>query len=295
MNNFHTPVLLKEVIEFLNIKTDKKYIDTTVGGGGHTLEILKRGGRVLGIDCDQEAIDYVREKVKSSERLTLVHGNFKDIREIARLNGFEKVAGILFDLGVSSYQLEDPLRGFSFQRDGPLDMRMDKSLLVKALDLVNGLSKGELYELFIKLGEERYARAISGNIIRARRVKPIETTKELALIVEQVYGVKRKSSLKGKALANKRVFQALRIAVNDELNNLEVSLPEAASLLEERGRLLAISFHSLEDRIVKNSFNKFQEKDLGRVLTKKPVEAGSDELRTNKKARSAKLRVFEKL
>ncbi|MDO8461152.1 MAG: 16S rRNA (cytosine(1402)-N(4))-methyltransferase RsmH [bacterium] len=296
MNNFHTPVLLKEVIEYLEVQRGKKYIDATMGGGGHAVEILERGGRVLGIDCDQEAIDYAGEKlkVKSSKLkvnkdLVLAKGNFRDIDKIARLNGFEKVSGILFDLGVSSYQLETSERGFSFQKEGPLDMRMDKDLGVRAADLINALSKKELYELFTKMGEERFARPISNNIIRARRVKKIETTRELASIIEKIGGA---TSAFAKASADKRVFQALRIAVNDELNNLQEALPKAINLLGDKGRIAVISFHSLEDRIVKDSFKRFQKQGKGTILTKKPVIAGNSEVQSNIRARSAKLRVF---
>lgn len=301
MNSFHTPVLLQETIEALKVQKGKKYIDATVGGGGHVLEILKHGGKVLGIDCDQEAIGYLSEKIKNHKqslfsikskiknwkRLTLVQGNFRDLGEIARSKGFTKAAGILFDLGVSSYQLEQEARGFSFQKEGPLDMRMDPSAgsgqAVTAADLINGLTKGELYELFSKLGQEPRALAISESIVRARRISPIKTTGELAMIIE-----KRRGGLA-------RVFQALRIAVNDELNNLRSVLPQAVSLLEKGGRLAVISFHSLEDRIVKDSFHHFQEKGLGTVITKKPIVPSLTEIKMNKRSRSAKLRVLEKL
>ena len=296
MNNFHTPVLLKEVIEYLEVQLGKKYIDATMGGGGHGFEILKLGGKVLGIDCDQEAIDYVKEKlkdqsskIKANKDLILVKGNFRDIDEIARLNGFEKVSGILFDLGVSSYQLETPGRGFSFQKEGPLDMRMDKDLGVRAADLINALSKKELYELFTKMGEERNAWAISSSIVRARRVKKIETTRELASIIEKIGGA---TSAFAKASADKRVFQALRIAVNDELSSLQEALLKTIDLLDKNGRIAVISFHSLEDRIVKDSFKKFQKQGLGTILTKKPIIAGNSEVQGNIRARSAKLRVF---
>lgn len=316
MNDFHVSVLLKESIEYLDVKKDGKYIDATLGGGGHTLEILKRGGKVLGIDVDQDAIDYVREKIKDQKsiliqsgskikdvekRFILVYGNFKDIDEIARLaakqahlNNFENADGILFDLGVSSYQINTPERGFSLQKEGPLDMRMDKNLAVKAADLLNILTKGELYELFTKLGEERNARAISDNIIRSRGIKPIETTQELTRIIEESYGIKKDVSGKTRALLSSKVFQALRIAVNDELNNLKIALPKAISLLKTDGRLVVISFHSLEDRVVKNSFKEFEKKGLGEILTKKIVVPGLDEIKNNVRSRSAKLRAFKK-
>lgn len=308
MDEYHIPVFLKEVLSFLKIQKGKKYIDATLGGGGHTFEILKRGGIVLGIDVDQEAIDYVREKVKSQTfdnawdkkkskvknlgELVLVKGNFKEIDKIARLKGFDKVSGIIFDLGLSSHQIESRQRGFSYQENAPLDMRMDKDLQVRAKDLINILTKGELYELFTKLGEEYNAYAISSDIVRARRVKPIETTKELALLVQEVYGMKKESN-KNKAIANKKVFQALRIAVNDELNNLKEGLPKAFDLLEKEGRLAVISFHSLEDRITKQTFKTFVTRGLGKNLTKKPILPSIEEISLNRRSKSAKLRVFE--
>ncbi len=199
MNSFfHQPVLLKETIAALNIKSGGKYIDATLGGGGHSFEILKLGGKVLGIDCDREAIDYTsgRWKVGSrkwnakEENLILVHGNFKNLEEIAHSNGFDKVSGILFDLGVSSHQLESQGRGFSFKREAALDMRMDPSGLsgqVTAADLINGLTKEELDELFSKLAQEKFSWPISNSIIRTRKIRPIKTTRELANLVTRVY------------------------------------------------------------------------------------------------------------
>lgn len=292
MSNFHKSVLLKEVIEGLRVEKDKKYIDATLGGGGHTGEILRLGGEVLGIDADQEAIEYVEKKFKfqiSNFKLRLARENFRDIDKIARLNnlpagrqGFEKVAGIIFDLGVSSHQIDSPARGFSFQNEGPLDMRMDQELEVRALDLIKILTKGELYEIFTKFGEESRAWAISDAIVRARSIKPIETTRDLAKIVFT------------KARQSKKVFQALRIVVNDELNAIMEALPKALELLERNGRLCVIAFHSLEDRIVKRKFIEFEEKNMGRIITKKPIVPDAYELTRNKRARSAKLRIFEK-
>lgn len=297
MNDFHTSVLLQEVIDFLNVKPGNKYVDATVGGGGHTFEILRRGGLVLGIDWDQEAIEYIQDKLKTQnsknwELLTLVKGNFREVGKLARENGFGKINGIIFDLGVSSYQLNNAERGFSFRQEGPLDMRMNPSASsgqVTAADLINGLNKGELYELFSKLGEERFALAISNSIVGARGIKPIETTTELAQIVRRVYG-----SHSSKIDPATRVFQALRISVNDELNNLREALFQGVELLNESGRIEVISFHSLEDRLVKEAFSIFQEKGVGRILTKKPVIPDIEEIKKNRRSRSAKLRVFEK-
>ena len=285
MSSFHKPVLLKEAIDGLRVEKNKKYIDATLGGGGHSGEILRRGGIVLGLDADQEAIEYIKNNFirrigGSNFKLTLVRGNFRDIDKIARDTNFDKVAGIIFDLGVSSHQIDNPKRGFSFQNEGPLDMRMDQQLGVRALDLIKILTKGELYEIFTKFGEESRAWAISDAIVRARSIKPIVTTGELAKIVFTRAG------------QSKKVFQALRIVVNDELNSIMQALPYALELLQENGRLCVISFHSLEDRIVKRKFIEFEEKGMGKIITEKPIVPSIEELRVNKRARSAKLRIF---
>ena len=296
MNNYHVSVLLKETIDLLNVQKGKKYIDATLGGGGHADLILERGGIVLGIDADQDALDYVQEKfkVKSSKfkigkELVLAKGNFKDIDKIAKENGFEHVAGIVFDLGVSSHQLDKAERGFSFQRTGPLDMRMDQDQEVKASDLVNILTKGELYELFTKLGEERFANAISERIISRRKINPIETTTELVGIVRQAVP-KYKHNINPAT----RVFQALRIAINDEVNNIKEVLPKALDLLESNGKLYVISFHSLEDRVVKYQFKEWEVLNMGKIVTKKPISPGKEEVERNRRSRSSKLRIFEK-
>ncbi|MEK7060951.1 MAG: 16S rRNA (cytosine(1402)-N(4))-methyltransferase RsmH [Patescibacteria group bacterium] len=293
-NEFHRSVLLKEVIDLLQIKKGKKYIDATLGGGGHTKKILELGGLVLGIDADQDAIDHVQNTIQD-QNLTQVLGNFKDIANIADLHGFSKVAGIIYDLGISSRQIEDANRGFSFQKEGPLDMRMDTNVSVTASDLANLLTEKELYEIFTKFGEEHRAMAISAALVRARRIKAIRTTGDLLKIIEGVYGVKGEVSNKFRGEMGKRVFQAFRIAVNSELENLKESLYKGIELLETRGRLVVISFHSLEDRIVKESFLDFQKKNLGRVITKKIILPSIREMEINPRSRSAKLRVFEKI
>ncbi len=296
MKDYHISVLLKETIEFLNVRPGEKYIDATLGGGGHTFEILRHGGHVLGLDVDQDALDYVgnefkvqSSKFKVGKDLFLAKGNFKDIDLLAKKEGFDKVFGIVFDLGVSSHQLQIAERGFSFQQDGPLDMRMDQDLGVKAADLVNILTRGELYELFTKLGEEYNARAIAERIVQARKVGPITTTTELVEIV--------KGELRGTFKINPatKVFQALRIAINDEINSLKEGLPKAFDLLEKGGRMVVISFHSLEDRIVKNQFKEWYEKGSGKIVTKKPVTPTRDEVIRNKRSRSSKMRIIEKL
>jgi 16S rRNA (cytosine1402-N4)-methyltransferase len=293
MNKYHTPVLLEESIDLLKIKPDGKYIDATLGGGGHSERILSLGGRVLGIDLDTEAIEYVKEKL--GEKISLAKGNFRDIDEIARLNNFEKVDGIIFDFGVSSHQIDTPERGFSFLREGPLDMRMDKDSPVTAEALINLLGKGELYDIFNKFGQDSRSWIISSSIIKSRRVKPIQTTEELARIIEKAYGIKNNNPSEfTKNFANRKVFQALRIAVNSELENINEGLPKAIYLLKEKGRIAVISFHSLEDSIVKRIFKDLEKKNMGKIITEKPIEASIKEARENPRAKSAKLRVFEK-
>lgn len=296
MTNYHISVLLQESLEYLNVEKGKQYIDATLGGGGHTLEILKKGGRVLGIDVDQDALDHIQEefkiqssKFKIGEDLLLAKGNFRNIDEIAKAHGFTEVAGILFDFGVSSHQLDTSTRGFSFLQGGPLDMRMDQDLGVTAKDLLQALQKKQLYELLQSYGEESHAWIIAEHIIRAREVSPITTTNELSRIVERA--VPRGKSTIHPAT---RVFQALRIAVNDEMHTIEEALPKAVHLLKENGRLVTISFHSLEDRIVKHAFLQYEKDGIGEIVTKKPIEPTNEEIASNNRSRSARLRAFIK-
>lgn len=290
-NNYHISVLKDEVLSALGVKPGRLYIDATLGGGGHTIAILERGGKALGIDVDEDAVTYVRQRAKEggfTENLKIVKGNFSDIESIAQKNDFEKVSGILFDLGVSSHQLDTPERGFSFRREGPLDMRMSQKLTVTARDLVNGLNKKELVTLFERLGEEYRAREIAERIVQSRKKQPIETTSQLASLVGDGMGYSPIDP-------STKVFQALRIAVNDELNNLRVGLNESIRLLEKKGKLVVISFHSLEDRIVKETFKNFSEAKLGIPLTNKPIVPREKEKQENPRSRSAKLRIFEKI
>jgi len=297
VDQYHIPALLNETVEVLNIRPGKKYIDATLGGGGHSEEILKRGGRLLGIDFDPEAIAFAQERLKkflacpglSPPKLAL--GNFANIDEIAKENGFEKVDGILFDLGVSSHQLETPARGFSFNQEGPLDMRMDPSLSLTARDLVNGLTEKELDELFSKLGGERYSHRLAKAIGEARKVKPIKTCDELAKIILQNAPPRGRFDRTHPAT---RVFQALRIAINDELNNLKTALPKAVELLNQKGRLVILSFHSLEDGLVKRFFLEQEVKGVLTVVTGRPITPSQAEVEKNPRARSAKLRAAEK-
>lgn len=307
----HIPVLRDEVINYLKVGPGKKYIDTTVGGGGHAEAILKAGGKLLGIDFDPEALKIAkkhltlacpaRQKLPSKVaaggsvdvnvwRLAL--GNFTKLKEIAKENGFTPVDGILFDLGISSYQLDDPKRGFSFNSNEILDMRINpKEQAVSAKDLINALNEGELYELFTKLGEEHFSRPIARHICRARRVKPIETGLELAEIIKNALPPRYRFGQKSAT----NVFRALRMAVNDELNNLREALPQTIEILGKEGRLVVLSFQSLEDRIVKDFFNTEEKKGSLKILTSKPIVPTEAEVEMNPRSRSTKLRAAEKL
>jgi 16S rRNA (cytosine1402-N4)-methyltransferase len=297
---FHKSVLYQEVLEALSVIPGEVYVDATLGGGGHTEGILQNGGKVIALDVDSAAIDFSSKRlgarkeggvwVTPTGNLTIYQSNFRHLDSVVKEEGVKSVSGILFDLGVSSFMLEAPERGFSFVKEGPLDMRMDQSLQVRAVDLVNALNEGELYELFSKLGEEPHARRFARDIVSHRLNKRIETTRELAEIIDQSLG--RVFGIKKEINPSTRVFMALRIAVNDELNNLKEALPKAVALLKRGGRLVIISFHSLEDRIVKEFLKK--EATL-KILTKKPLIPTQEEIRENPRARSAKMRVAERI
>lgn len=298
MSTFHQPVLLKETIENLRIKENGKYIDGTVGGGGHSEAILKLGGNILGIDCDPEALNYARKHLAACpvRRIVglnvswrLVRGNFKDLDKIAKENNFNEVDGILLDLGVSSYQLETPKRGFSFNSDSILDMRMDPDLKVTAQDLINVLNKGELEKLFKKFAQEKLACRVAEAIVDARRLNPIKTGRQLAEIILKV------KPRRGKVHPATQIFQVLRMAVNNEPNNLHEFLPKALNLLKTGGRLAIISFHSGEDRIVKQFLKQQEEKGIIKKIFKKPISPNFAEVKSNPRSRSAKLRVAEKI
>ena len=285
----HQPVLLSQVLKLLQPKSGKRIIDATVGGAGHAQELVSAGAQVLGIDADPEAIPVARQRLNPTHS-KVVQGNFKHLKAIASSQGFDPVDAILFDLGVSSHQLDTPQRGFSFQQDAPLAMRMDPGLQVTAADLVNALGRKELYTLFRQLAQERLVGPIAQAIVTARSLKPIKTTGQLASIVEAVYHHRR-----DKLHPATKVFQALRLAVNDELNNLKASLPQALGLLKPQGRLLVISFHEGEDRIVKHQFKTWAQANQVNLITKKPMTPELSEITTNPRCRSAKLRCVEKL
>lgn len=292
MNNYsHTPVLLEEAVNALSIVEGKKFIDATIGGGGHSKEILSIGGIVLGIDKDQDALDYLNLELSdkiNKNKLILVKGCFGDIFEIAKEKGFEKVDGVLFDFGVSSYQIDKSGRGFSIKQDEKLDMRMDLSNELTAYDVVNKYSLDTLTEIFLLYGEEHNAKKIAAEVIFKRKKNPIETTKQLSDLIERI-------GHKSEAIhPATRVFQAIRIEVNNELGDIKKGLNDSSKLLNSNGKIVAISFHSLEDRIVKQTFEKLKRQGIGYSLTKKPLTATYTELMNNKRSRSAKMRIFEK-
>lgn len=297
MDNYHISVLLREVIDLLQIKPGGQYIDATLGGGGHTFAIMQKGGRVLGIDQDIDALNYVKQKLEQSEykdQLVLAKGNFRQLDKIASENGFNKVSGILFDLGVSSHQIDSDDRGFSFLKDGPLDMRMDKESPVTADYLVNLLGKDELADLFFSQGEIN-SRVIAKTILEQRKIKAIKTTKELTEVIAKALGIKGEISDFTKNKISQKVFQALRIAVNDELVSLEEVLPKAFALLESKGRIAVTSFHSKEDKIVKEFFINLEKNNMGKIINQEIIKASKEESNSNSRARSAILRVIEKI
>lgn len=286
-NEYHTPVLVKEVITALNVKSGGRYIDATLGDGGHTKQIVDHGGIVLGIDQDPEAIERTRKRLETEtekEKVTMMNINFDHIGEAAREKGFEQVDGILFDLGMSSFQLISG-RGFTFQSDEPLDMRMDPSRSVTAADLVNGLGRKELIELFVKYGQESNASRIAFAIVQTRRLSAIRTTGQLSQLIERVSG------RKGRLHPATKVFMSLRMAVNGELPALQEALPQAVELLREQGRLVVISFHEGEDRIVKLLFRNTS---VLQELPHSPFSPSEEEIKHNSRSRSARLRVAEK-
>lgn len=287
----HIPVLPKEVIQYLKPEPNENFIDCTIGQGGHALNILEKNkprGKVLGIDQDENQIENSKLKIKQyQERIILVCDNFANLKKIVEEYKFEPVAGILLDLGMSSWHLEEGERGFTFQKNEPLDMRFDTKTELTAKKIINEWSASEIERILKEYGEEKFARKISRDIAETRKIRPIKNTLELAQLIEKIIPGQNKH----KAV---KVFQALRIAVNDELKNLERVLPQAVEILSKKGRLVIISFHSLEDRIVKNFFRESARNKIVNILTKKPIIAGSEELKTNSRSRSAKLRAVIK-
>ena len=305
----HKPVLLNEVIAGLEIKPGGVYVDCTVGGGGHSFEIIKRAkkGHLYAFDRDEEAINASKERLKQFDNVTFIHDNYKNAKEDLDNLGVAGVDGVLIDLGVSSPQLDHGERGFSFLHEGRLDMRMDRRQKLSAYEVVNTYPREKLVEILYKYGEESNAKNIVQKIIEAREKSPIETTMELKNIVESAFP---KKVIYGKGGVSKQTFQAIRIEVNGELEGLEQALSDLAGKLSSGGRMAVISFHSLEDRIVKNLFKNLStdcicppktpvcicgHKASVKLINKKPITASKEELEFNPRSSSAKLRIIEKL
>ena len=307
----HTTVLLDEAVNGLNIKPNGIYVDCTLGGAGHSSEILSKltdNGKLFAFDQDEIAIAHAKEKLSLyGEQLTIIKSNFLYLKEELEKLGIEKVDGVLYDLGVSSPQLDTPERGFSYHHDAPLDMRMDNEAQISAYDVINHWSYEDLVRIFFRYGEEKFSKQIARKIEARREIQPIETTFELVDLIKE--GIPAPARRKGGHPA-KRIFQAVRIAVNDELAVFEKSLQKAIDILNPGGRISVITFHSLEDRICKAAFKKASEipdlphglpvipeefKPIMKLITRKPILPSEEELEHNNRARSAKLRIAEKL
>ena len=306
----HLSVLPEEVIEGLKIDPSGIYVDGTLGGGGHAFlvaEKLSRGGKLIGIDRDAEAIEAAAKRLEPfMDRVTIVKGNYENAKQILSDLGIDKVNGILLDLGVSSYQFDNKDRGFSYREDAPLDMRMDRSDVMTAYDVVNTYSENELCRILKDYGEEKFAKNIAARIVKNREIAPIRTTFELTETIKASIPARFRET---GGHPSKKTFQAIRIEVNRELDILKNVIDDLIDLLAPGGRLCIISFHSLEDRIVKQAFKEAEDpcicppdfpvcvcgrKSKGNVVTRKPVTAGEEELENNQRAHSAKLRIFEK-
>lgn len=292
----HTPVMLKEILDFFNLSPGKTVVDATIGTAGHSEEIIKRiipGGRLIGIDRDSESLAIAKDRLRNfSDACEFVYGNFIDMDTILKNLKIDKIDAILFDLGISSFQLENPLRGFSFQCEGPLDMRLDRNSYISAYDLVNNLNEEEFSTLLWNFGQERWHNRIARLLVRERKKHPIATTQELSDIVIKAIPYKYRHYRIHPAT---RTFQAVRIAVNRELETLDTAISKAIEALDKKGRVCVISFHSLEDRMVKLNFRKFSSDGKIKIITPKPLTTSRDEIRDNPSSRSAKLRVAERL
>ena len=306
----HKSVLLDECIENLNIRKDCVYVDGTLGGGGHSYHILKAlngTGMLIGIDRDTDALQAASEKLKEFSNFKTVHDNHANIKNILESLGLSGVDGILLDLGVSSYQLDEADRGFSYMHDAKLDMRMNREDEISAYEVVNNYSEEKLFRIFVDYGEEKFSRSIARKICQKRESKPIETTFELVDIIKSAMPSK---ALNEKQHPAKRVFQAIRIEVNQELEKLKQAVEDSILSLNDGGRLCIITFHSLEDKIVKHAYEEMEGrctcppnfpvcvcgyKSYGKIINKKPITSSDEELEENPRARSAKLRVFERI
>lgn len=307
----HVSVLLKETIDGLNIKPDGIYVDGTLGGGGHSLEIAKRlskNGHLYGIDRDTDAIEAAGERLREySDRFTAIHSNFYNAAEVLKNIGVQKIDGFILDLGVSSHQLDEADRGFSYMQDAPLDMRMDRGAPYTAWNVVNEKSEKELNDIIFKYGEEKWAKRIAQFIVAEREKKPIDTTYELVEVIKKAVP---KGARRDGPHPAKRTFQAIRIEINGELAILDKTVDDMTEMLSEGGRMCIITFHSLEDRIIKNAMKRHENPCTcppefpvcvcgkvpdGKVITRKPILPSDEELEVNPRSRSAKLRIMEKI
>lgn len=305
----HQPVMLQECIEALNINKDGVYVDGTLGGAGHSEQIVKRlseNGRLIGIDRDEDALQAASKRLSDYNNVTYIHGNHDNIQSILNELNIESVDGILLDLGVSSYQLDEKSRGFSYMADSNLDMRMDRTIGITAKDVVNTYTESDLANIIWEYGEEKFSRQIAKNICKMREQKPIETTKELVQIIEM--SIPKSKQKEGHPA--KRTFQAIRIEVNNEIKPLYQTIVNSVKCLKQHGRLVVITFHSLEDRAVKNAMLDLQGKctcpsdlpycicgyeSFGKIINKKPIVATKEEQEKNSRSKSAKVRVFERI
>ena len=307
----HTSVLLHETVDGLNVRPDGIYVDATLGGGGHAFEVCSRlggKGRFIGIDQDADAIRAAAERLEGfGEKVTIIRSNYRDMKPQLQKRGIDSVDGIVVDLGVSSYQLDTADRGFSYRVDAPLDMRMDQRQEMTARDIVNDYSEADLYRVIRDYGEERFAKNIAKHIVEARQKVPVETTGQLNEIIRRSIPMKIQ---KTSGHPSKRTFQAIRIELNSELEVLKCSLDDMIDMLRPGGRICIITFHSLEDRIVKSTFRKNEDPCIcpanfpvcvcgrtskGKVITRKPILPSEEEMESNSRSKSAKLRIFERI
>jgi len=291
----HTPVMVEEVLEYLNPRPGQVIVDATIGTAGHSeriLECIRPAGRLIGIDRDEDSLAVARERLrKYADSCEFVYGNFMDIADILKRLNIKKADGIIFDLGISSFQLDDPQRGFSFQYEGPLDMRLDRNSYISAYDLVNNLNEDEISDLLWFFGQERWHNRIARSLVRERQHHPIATTSELSQIVVSAIPHRYRHYRIHPAT---RTFQAVRIAVNRELETLKVAIERAVEVLAKKARMCVISFHSLEDRIAKHSFREFSSRGEITIITPKPLVPSLSEVEMNPSSRSAKMRVAER-
>jgi len=289
----HKAVLLEKVVEYLNPQSGENFVDCTLGEAGHSLAILEKtkpDGKILGIDLDKESL----KRIRPNERLILAHGNFRDLKQIVLEKNFANINGVLFDLGISSWQLEQSGRGFSFKKDESLNMILNGNQTVSAEEILNTWPEESLLKIFYDYGEEKFSRKIVQRIVQRRKLAPIKTTFQLMELIKRSIPFSKSRRGRHDRVAA-RIFQALKIAVNDETENLIHGLEQALEILEKEGRLVAVSFHSIEDRIVKKFFKKQAEEGRVKILTPKPITASRAELQNNPRSRSAKLRAAMKI